>query len=140
MRRWWQRLLVWLGQLLRPLSLGQRGERIAARHLRRQGWTILHRRYRLPGGGELDLVVTDGRQIVFVEVKSRLGASPQEAMENVHAEKRRRLIQAAATYLKYHGLHGYPVRFDVVSVTWPRPDAPPQVVHVPDAFRAPAWL
>ena len=136
MRRWWKRLRRWLARRTSRGELGRRGERAAARYLRRRGWIILHRRYRSPEG-ELDLVVTDRRQIVFVEVKSRFGASAAEAMDNVHPEKQRRLIRAAAAYLQRFGLQDRPIRFDVVSVVWPERGAAPLVTHVPGAFEAP---
>ena len=53
-----------------PLSLGQRGERAAARHLRRLGYTIVAQSARQPLG-EIDLIAVDGRKLVFVEVKTR---------------------------------------------------------------------
>ncbi|MBI4601734.1 MAG: YraN family protein, partial [Planctomycetes bacterium] len=49
-------------------GLGRRGERAAARHLRRQGLRILARNVR-EGRGEIDLVALDGATLVFVEVK-----------------------------------------------------------------------
>ncbi len=136
MGRWWKRLRQWLTPRLDRQALGRRGERAAARYLRRRGWIILHRRYRSPEG-ELDLVVTDHRQIVFVEVKARLGASAAEAMDNVHPEKQRRLLRAASAYLQRFGLRDRPIRFDVVSVVWLQEGAPPRITHIPAAFEAP---
>ena len=64
-----------LGWLRRPaVSLGERGERAAARFLRRAGYTILARRYRQQTG-EIDLIVTEGRRVIFVEVKTRRSAA-----------------------------------------------------------------
>ena len=66
----------WLEKLLKrdpPLDvLGQRGENLAARHLRNQGYKILIRNFRCDVG-EVDIIVRDGRSLVFVEVKTRRG-------------------------------------------------------------------
>jgi len=55
---------VFVRALLRRL-LGDRGEREAARWLRRQGFRILVRGYRTPRG-EIDLIAREGDTVVFV--------------------------------------------------------------------------
>lgn len=112
---------------------GERGEREAARFLRRKGMRILTRNYRTPRG-EIDLIARDGDTLVFVEVKSRRRGLPAEA---VTAEKQRRLTLAAVRFLKRYnvlGLVGW--RFDIVAVVWPDDRRPPTIEHVPDAFEA----
>ena len=124
----------------RPLSLGERGEKYAARLLRSKGHRVLFagRRNRY---GELDLITiderADGRPIVIVEVKTRRdtrGGAPSEA---VTLEKQRRLTRAATDFLRTNDLLDHPARFDVVSIVWP-PDArrPESTVHVENAFEA----
>ena len=49
---------------------GDRGERAAARYLRRAGMRIVTRGYDTLWG-EIDLVARDGEFVVFVEVKTR---------------------------------------------------------------------
>jgi putative endonuclease len=113
--------------------LGDRGERHAARHLRRQGFRILVRGYRT-AHGEIDLVARDGDTLVFVEVKSRRQGQPAEA---VTAEKQRRLTLAGLRFLAEHRLlHDQRVRFDVVAVVWPDGRTAPAVEHFRDAFPA----
>src|SRR5947207_7857205 len=51
-------------------TLGDRGENVAARYLRNQGYRILTRNFRCPLG-EIDIVARDGRTLVFCEVKTR---------------------------------------------------------------------
>ena len=55
-------------------TLGERGERIAADHLTRAGYTILATNYRTRFG-ELDLVAADARCLVFCEVKTRIAGT-----------------------------------------------------------------
>lgn len=123
-RRWWPQR-----------TLGQRGEALAARYLRRRGYTIVARGQRVRGG-EIDLIAVDGRTLVFVEVKTRTSDHAGHPAEAVDAAKQRRLTRLALAYLQRHELMGYPVRFDVVAVTWPAVRRTPKIEHFPGAFSA----
>ncbi len=104
-RRW----IDWLYRTLRWFSprrsLGDRGERAAARFLKRQGYKIVARGYS-NAYGELDVVAVDGRTVVFVEVKTRVSTAGGHPAEAVTAEKQRRLRRAALGFLRHHGLWG----------------------------------
>jgi len=52
--------------------LGQEGERIAARHLQKQGYRIIERNFRTRFG-EIDLIAQKGSLLAFIEVKARIG-------------------------------------------------------------------
>jgi len=118
-----------------PMPLGRRGERAAARYLRRLGYRILvHSDRSKPG--EIDLVAVDGRTVVFVEVKTRNSDETGHPFEAVDDEKQRRLTRLALAYLKRHHLMEYPARFDVVSVVWPAGRRRPLIEHFPNAFEA----
>lgn len=81
------------------------------------------------GGYELDLVLRRGRTVVFCEVKSKGGGGLGDPLEMVTAEKQRRLIQAAESWLAAHPEHGEcEARFDVVGV------GPGRVEHLRQAF------
>src|SRR5258706_16380933 len=55
------------------LAAGRRGEDLAHRFLRRQGFTVVARNFRprSAGAGEVDLIAWERERLVFVEVKSR---------------------------------------------------------------------
>src|SRR5204862_7818329 len=55
------------------LRLGRRGENLAARYLRSDGFKILYRNFRARGGGEVDIVCREKKlnTLVFIEVKTR---------------------------------------------------------------------
>ena len=55
--------------------LGERGERAAARYLRRHGLRVLYRGYRTRWG-EIDLIAREADTLVFVEVKARRRGFP----------------------------------------------------------------
>jgi putative endonuclease len=116
-----------------PGTLGQRGEAVAARHLKRKGYVIVARsdRGRL---GEIDLVAVDGRTVVFVEVKTRRSHDTGHPADAVDEDKQRRLTRLALTYLKRHDLLEYSARFDVVAVTWPDDANRPRIEHFENAF------
>jgi putative endonuclease len=116
-------------------TLGQRGEEAAARFLRRLGYKGLARGRRLRPG-ELDLVMADGRTIVFIEVKTRTSQDAGHPSEAVDLAKQRRLTRLAVTFMKRHGLLDYPCRFDIVAVTWPADGRRPVIEHFPNAFEA----
>jgi len=116
-------------------SLGRRGEDAAARFLQRHGYKVLARGQRLHPG-ELDLVMADGRTIVFIEVKTRTSAEMGHPAEAVDERKQRRLTRLAVTFLKRHGLLEHKARFDVVAITWPEDRGRPQIEHIPNAFDA----
>ena len=124
----------WLQPLLGQRPLGERGERAAARYLKRRGYKILSRGDRLVPG-ELDLVALDRNTVVFVEVKTRRSADAGHPAETVTPAKQRRLTRLAVTFLKRHGLLEYAARFDVIAVTWPE-GRPPTIEHFPNAFDA----
>lgn len=126
-----QRLCVWR----QPLSLGQRGEREAARYLRRLGYTIVARGQR-DQLGEIDLIAVEGRTIVFVEVKTRTGDVAGHPADAVDHRKQQRLTRLATAYLKRHDLLDCKTRFDVIAVTWPGGKKRPVLEHFKDAFEA----
>jgi putative endonuclease len=127
----------WLEKLLKrdpPLDvLGQRGENLAARHLRNQGYKILIRNFRCEVG-EVDIIARDGRSLVFVEVKTRADEEPTPEAQ-VNAAKRHQLTKAAKHYLSRYGSPQPPARFDVVAIVWPT-GREAKIRHTPNAFEA----
>ena len=51
--------------------LGKKGEKLVAEYLKKQGCKIVKKNYRTPFG-EADIIVQDGDELAFVEVKTRL--------------------------------------------------------------------
>lgn len=126
---------LWLTDFFRPLPLGKRGERAAARYLRRRGYAVVaggHRgRY-----GEIDLIAVWRREVVvFVEVKTRRDRHAGGPEAAVDGAKQQRIVRTALEYLKANDLLEHPARFDVVAIVWPegrwRPDA---IEHFEGAF------
>ena len=51
-------------------KFGEKGESLAARFLKKNGYKILEQNYRTKLG-EIDIIATERKTIVFVEVKTR---------------------------------------------------------------------
>jgi len=113
-------------------NLGQRGEDLAVRTLRRAGCKILARNYRCTAG-EADVIALQGDTLVFAEVKTRASAGYADPVAAVNARKRERYRKVARHYLYRRGRADLPVRFDVVAIIMPE-GAKPTVRHIPDAF------
>ena len=73
---------------LEPKELGIRGEEIAARYLKEAGWTIRGRNVRV-GRLELDLIISRGGILAFVEVKTRRGGGFGDPLEAISRKKMR---------------------------------------------------
>lgn len=114
--------------------LGDEGERIAAKHLKKLGYRILARQTRTRLG-EIDLIATDGDVIVFVEVKSRRDDREGSPAEAVTLRKQRKLTQLGLVWLKRRGLLGRPCRFDVVAIRWDA-SGKPLIEYFKSAFEA----
>lgn len=114
------------------LLLGDKGERLAVRFLKRQGYKIIARQSR-SRIGELDIVALDGDCIVFVEVKTRSSDKAGHPVEAVTMAKQHQLTRAALAWLKRRGLLERRARFDVVAITWGE-GLPPVIDHYRNAF------
>ncbi len=105
------------------LPLGARGERVAARHLKRKGLRVLARNVRL-SMGEIDLLCEDRESgvVVVVEVKSRMvdsgdprSAHPEDTVTSAKRAKLRTLTTALVRDARFSGRS---VRIDVVAVVF----------------------
>ncbi len=102
----------------RKLDLGAKGEGLAVAWYTGQGYQVLGRNWRCRDG-ELDLIVSRDRCVVFCEVKTRSGTGFGLPAEAVTGEKQRRLRRLATRWLgEQKPSVGYAeVRFDVACVT-----------------------
>ena len=99
------------------LAAGRRGEDLAHRFLRREGFVIVARNYRLSSGeAEADLIAREGEDLVIVEVKTRESAEYGPPERAVNPEKQRHLIRVAREYARKTNTPWERVRFDVVSI------------------------
>ena len=113
---------------------GAWGERLAADYLKRKRYKIVAAGYKCRFG-EIDLIVSNRKYLVFVEVKLRKSAAFAEAREYVDTFKQERLRKTASMYLAEHES---PLlsRFDVIEIYAPEgiATANPEIIHLEDAF------
>lgn len=120
-------------------SPGEQGERLAERHLKKQGYKTIARNLR-SRFGEIDLLMLgpDKRTLVFVEVKTaradRQSSVPPE--HRVGPQKQRKIAALAARLIARHKLTGRPIRFDVIGVDL-HDDRDAEVRHYAGAFESP---
>jgi putative endonuclease len=113
-------------------GIGRRHEELAARHLKEQGFEILERNVRL-GPDELDIVASDGDEIVFVEVRARAADALVSPERSVSRGKRSRLFRAAARWLAEREMGDRYCRFDLVAIRI-EPDGGVRLRHWPGAY------
>lgn len=95
-------------------DFGSRAEEFAAEFLVARGYCILHRNWTY-GHKELDIVCTDGKLLVVVEVKARKQGSFPHPEDLLSPAKERFIIEAAEHYLFQYAVR-MPVRFDLLTV------------------------
>lgn len=90
-------------------------ESAGAAWLRTQGLVSIEHNFRCRGG-EIDLIMRDGRTLVFVEVRLRNRDDFGSAAESVTRSKQKRVIHAAQYYLVTRvGESDVDCRFDVLA-------------------------
>lgn len=118
----------------RSQRLGRLGELVAERWLVARGWTVLDRRFR-SGHRDLDLVVSRGQLVAFVEVKARSGLGFGTPVEAVGWRKQRELVRSAQVWQSRCGRPEHTFRFDVIGVMVEGRRV--RVHHVENAFGLP---
>ena len=94
---------------------GKLGEDFAVSYLKRQGFRILTRNFRIRGG-ELDIVAIDKDTLVFIEVKTRTSNDFGTPLEAIGYYKLRSLIKTAEFFKMKHRNLPELMRIDAVSV------------------------
>lgn len=122
-------------------EIGALGERLAAKYLKKNGYRILDKN-KHQSHNEIDLIVSNRNDIVFVEVKTRSVCadnfylpfgSPAAAVDK---QKQKRTVRAAQDYLRAHPTKKQP-RMDVVEIYLEKETGKLlKLHHIPDAFGA----
>jgi putative endonuclease len=93
---------------------GAWGEAVAAAYLQKKRYTLVAAGFRCRYG-EIDLIVSNKKYLVFVEVKTRNTNAIVRGGEAVNYHKRQCLIKTASAYLAEHSIDKF-CRFDVSEV------------------------
>lgn len=102
---------------LRSLSKGALGEARALTYLQQQGLALVTQNYRCRSG-EIDIIMRDGQELVFVEVKFRSGQQFGSAVEFFHPHKRKKFESAIQHYMLENQLNPSLIahRIDIVGI------------------------
>lgn len=114
---------------------GAWGEALAAEYLRKKHYKLVAAGYQCRFG-EIDLIVKDRKNLVFVEVKLRKNADFAAARDYVDRRKQDRIRVTASMYLSQNPTKLQP-RFDVVEIYAPdgAETQTPEIFHMEDAFQ-----
>ena len=115
--------------------VGAWGEAVAAAYLKKKHYKLVASGYRCRFG-EIDLIVSNKKYLVFVEVKLRKSDRFASAYEHVDFYKQNRLRSTAQIYLAENPTDLQP-RFDVIEVYAPMgvETRDPVINHLEDAFQ-----
>jgi putative endonuclease len=115
------------------IRLGTRAEELAVHALQQRGFRLIERNWRCTSG-ELDAIMWDRDELVFVEVKARTGMARGSAEEALTTAKARKLATAAEWYLSDHPEIGDPIwRIDLIAITVDRSGAIVRFAHIANA-------
>lgn len=115
-------------------DVGKWGEQAAMEWLRKRGYTIRERDWRI-GHRDIDIIALteDMRTVVFIEVKTRTSTAFTRPEDAIDRKKIRNLGIAANAYVKMNKLV-LDVRFDILTVVGNEGEANPVIEHWEDAF------
>lgn len=115
---------------LEGIETGSWGEEAACQFLQRRGLTIVARNVRTPLG-EIDCIAQRGRELYFVEVKTRTGCDKGRAIEQIPWHKQKRLIRLATYFIHTHDVMRLYPHIAVVAVDGSRESH--TIDFIPDA-------
>lgn len=96
---------------------GEYTENLACQYLKNKGFKLIEKNFNCRVG-EIDLIMKDNDNLVFVEVRYRRNNDFGSGAESITASKQSKLIKTASLYLQQHAkLNKLPSRFDVVSIS-----------------------
>lgn len=115
-------------------NLGPTGETDARTYLEAQGMIFITANWRCLSG-EIDLVMIDRNELVFVEVKARKGDRSGRAEEAIGRAKARKLLQTGEWFVSRHPEHRDRIwRIDLLALTYDRHGKIARIGHIENAI------
>jgi len=99
-------------------DLGRKGEKLAADYLADAGMQLVEKNWRCQQG-EIDIVLRDGDETVFVEVKTRSSLAFGHPLEAITTAKLARLRRLAGAWCEAHPGQYRGIRIDAVAIVVP---------------------
>lgn len=112
--------------------VGDEAEKQAKQYLLKQGLKFVCQQFRAPCG-EIDLIMKDKDEIVFVEVRYLQNTAFIEPQETVNRTKQRHLINTALLFLQSREwTDDYGARFDIIGISGDQLNS--KITWITDAF------
>ena len=107
--------------------VGNLGEEEAVKHLKKNGYNIIERNYRLKTG-EIDIIATIDDFLVFVEVKLRVSDRFGRPADAVGRNKINKIVKTSLHYMQKNNSFDKMVRYDVIEISFG------EINHIEGAF------
>lgn len=125
-----------LDVLTKQRKIGNKGEKIAVKSLKKEGYKILERNY-VAFSSEIDIIAENKTTLAFIEVKTRTVGkeNPREARpaSAVTPDKQRKIINAAKCYIATHRAEKR-ISLDVIEVYLTSDGRKDSVIHIENTF------
>ena len=96
-------------------ELGKKGEQLALRYLKKNGYRLIQTNY-ICKMGEMDIIAQEKDTLAFIEVKTRTSMTFGPPQLAVNPSKQVQLSKVALNFLKEKKLEDVKARFDVVAI------------------------
>lgn len=128
-----------MGKFFVQSESGSLGEELGCRYLRDKGYKILTTNYCNATGrrlGEIDIVAQKGKELVFVEVKTRLGKEgnalvPEASITRTKLHKLERIV---SYYLREKKCQSMPYHFDALAILYDETSKKAFIRHLEHIF------
>ena len=107
--------------------LGTSGETLACNYLKKKGYKLIEGNYKNKIG-EIDIIASKKKVLIFVEVKTRSTLIYGNPSEAVNIYKQNKIRKVAEQFLLENKLDGFPCRFDVIEIVGDK------INHIENAF------
>ena len=126
-------------ELLTPKrKIGNIGEALAAKHIRKNGYKIIKKNF-VAVGNEIDIIAENKDTIAFIEVKTRTVGheNPRESRPAaaVTREKQKKIIATAKYFLATRSNEKH-ISLDIVEVYLNENKTQNKIIHIQNAFNA----
>ncbi|MBD3184020.1 YraN family protein [Candidatus Poribacteria bacterium] len=113
--------------------LGEKGESVAAKFLKRKGYSIIEKNFSCKLG-EIDIIAEKDNTIIFTEVRTKNTDEFGTPQESITPNKIKHISRVALYYIKANKLFKRSCRFDVIAVNYANNFKKPSVEHIENAF------
>jgi len=128
-----------MGKFALKSVAGSLGEELGCRYLSQKGYKILETNYCNATGrrlGEIDIVAQKGKEIIFVEVKTRFGSEGSGIVPeaNITPAKLHKLERIAAHYLREKRCEAVAYHFDALAILYDQSAKKASIRHLEHIF------